>query len=93
MACEQAYRRDGPDVVEEAHDDLRAGLRARLDPPPEPRRFSGRGSQGIRVLLASRCRERLADVADQLQEWEVGSLPRGPPGDLAAVPRHRIRTR
>jgi hypothetical protein len=58
-----------PDILEEAHDDLGPDYVCAWIQTP-----AGVGSQGIRVQVSLPAPERLADLADQLQEWEVEEL-------------------
>jgi hypothetical protein len=58
-----------PDVREEAHDDLGPEyVHAWIELP------GSTGAQGIRVQVSLPPPERLADLADQLQEWEIEEL-------------------
>jgi len=58
-----------PDVREEAHDDLGPEyVHAWIELPEST------GAQGIRVQVSLPPPERLADLADQLQEWEIEEL-------------------
>ena len=57
----------------------------RLDPGAGRRR----GSQGIRVQVSLPALERLADLADQLQEWEIEELAAaGRPATWPECPQH-----
>ena len=58
-----------PNILEEAHDDLGPDCVCAWIQSP-----GGAGSQGIRVQASLPAPERLADLADQLQEWEVEEL-------------------
>ena len=76
-----------PDIREEAHGDQGPDVvSAWLQSPP------GRGSaggMGIRVLLSEPPAERLADLADQIQEWEVEELSAaGRPATWPECQRH-----
>ena len=78
-----------PDVVEEAHDDLGPDCVPAWIQPPGTAGSLVAGSQGIRVLLGLPLPERLADVADQLQEWEVEELAAaGRPATWPQCPQH-----
>ena len=59
-----------PDIIEEAHDDLGPDCVCTWIQSPG----GGAGSRGIRVQVSLPAPERLADLADQLQEWEVEEL-------------------
>lgn len=58
-----------PDILEEAHDDFGPDCVCAWIQTP-----GGAGSRGIRVQLSLPAPERLADLADQLQEWEIEEL-------------------
>jgi hypothetical protein len=78
-----------PDVLEEAHDDLGPDyVHAWIRSPGDT--GSGRaGSQGIRVQVSLAPPERLADLADQLQDWEVEELAAaGRPATWPECPQH-----
>ncbi len=63
-----------PDVVEEAHDDTGPDRVPAWIQPPNSANYHGVGSQGIYVQVDLSPPERLADLADQVQEWEVEEL-------------------
>jgi hypothetical protein len=74
-----------PDIVEEAHDDLGPDVVCAWIQPAG----GGAGSQGIRVQVSLPAPERLADLADQLQEWEVEELAAaGRPATWPECPQH-----
>jgi hypothetical protein len=74
-----------PDILEEAHDDLGPDCVCAWIQSPG----GGAGSQGIRVQVALPAPERLADLADQLQEWEVEELAAaGRPATWPECPQH-----
>jgi len=74
-----------PDILEEAHDDLGPDCVCAWIQPPG----GGAGSQGIRVQVSLPAPERLADLADQLQEWEVEELAAaGRPATWPECPQH-----
>jgi hypothetical protein len=78
-----------PDVVEEAHDDRGPECVPAWIQPPGTAGSVVAGSQSIRVLLGVPLPERLADVADQLQEWEVEELAAaGRPATWPQCPEH-----
>jgi len=58
-----------PGILEEAHDDLGPDCVCAWIQTP-----GGAGSWGIRVQVSLPAPERLADLADQLQEWEIDEL-------------------
>lgn len=58
-----------PQIREEAHDDLGPDCVCAWIQTP-----GSAGSQGFRVQVSLPAPERLADLADQLQEWEVEEL-------------------
>lgn len=58
-----------PDVREEAHEDLGADMVSAWIQRPD-----GIVGTGVRVDLALPPEERLADIAEQLQEWEMEEL-------------------
>lgn len=73
-----------PDILEEAHDDFGPDCVCAWIQTP-----GGVGSQGIRVQVSLPAPERLADVADQLQEWEVEELAAaGRPATWPECPQH-----
>ncbi|HME63454.1 MAG TPA: hypothetical protein VKG61_01005 [Streptosporangiaceae bacterium] len=73
-----------PDILEEAHDDFGPDCVCAWIQTP-----GGAGSQGIRVQVSLPAPERLADVADQLQEWEVEELAAaGRPATWPECPQH-----
>ena len=73
-----------PDILEEAHDDLGPDcVCAWIQSPGDA------GSQGIRVQVSLPAPERLADLADQLQEWEIEELAAtGRPATWPQCPQH-----
>ena len=73
-----------PEVREEAHDDLGPEcVHAWIGRP------GSTGAQGIRVLVSLPPPERLADLADQLQEWEIEELAAaGRPATWPECPAH-----
>jgi hypothetical protein len=74
-----------PDILEEAHDDLGPDCVCAWIQSPG----GGAGSQGIRVQVSLLAPERLADLADQLQEWEVEELAAaGRPATWPECPQH-----
>ena len=73
-----------PDILEEAHDDFGPDCVCAWIQTP-----GGAGSQGIRVQVSLLAPERLADVADQLQEWEIEELAAaGRPATWPECPQH-----
>jgi hypothetical protein len=73
-----------PDIVEEAHDDRGPDCVSAWIQTP-----GGAGSRGIGVLVSLPAQERLADLADQLQEWEVEELAAaGRPATWPECPQH-----
>jgi hypothetical protein len=73
-----------PDILEEAHDDLGPDCVCAWIQTP-----GGAGSRGIRVLVSLPAPERLADLADQLQEWEIEELAAaGRPATWPQCPQH-----
>jgi hypothetical protein len=73
-----------PDIGEEAHDDLGPDCVCAWIHSP-----GGVGSQGIRVQVSLLAPERLADLADQLQEWEIEELAAaGRPATWPECPQH-----
>ena len=73
-----------PDILEEAHDDLGPDCVCAWIRTP-----GGVGSQGIRVQVSLPPLERLADLADQLQEWEIEELAAaGRPATWPECPQH-----
>jgi hypothetical protein len=77
-----------PDVLEEAHDDLGPDYVPAWIRSPDDATW-GLGSQGIRVQVSLSPPERLADLADQLQEWEVEELAAaGRPATWPECPQH-----
>jgi hypothetical protein len=58
-----------PRVLEEAHDDFGPGCVCAWI-----QTLGGAGSRGIGVQVSLSAPERLADLADQVQEWEVEEL-------------------
>jgi hypothetical protein len=74
-----------PDILEEAHDDLGPDCVCAWIQSPG----GGAGSQGIRVQVSLPAPERLAGLADQLQEWEVEELAAtGRPATWPECPQH-----
>ena len=72
-----------PDVLEEAHDDFGPDFVCAWIPSP-----AGGGSD-IRVQVGLPAPERLADLADQLQDWEIEELwAAGRPATWPECPRH-----
>ena len=63
-----------PDVFEEAHDDLGPDYMCAWIQPPEGAGPQHAGSQSIHVQVSIPVPDRLADLADQLQDWEVEEL-------------------
>ncbi len=77
-----------PAVLEEAHDDLGPDYVPAWIRSPEGASW-GAGSQGIRVQVSLSPPERLADLADQVQEWEVEELAAaGRPATWPECPQH-----
>ena len=73
-----------PDILEEAHDDFGPDCVCAWIQTP-----GGAGSQGIRVQVSLPAPERLADLADQLQEWEIEELAAaGRPATWPECPQH-----
>lgn len=73
-----------PDILEEAHDDFGPDCVCAWIQTP-----GGAGSQGIRVQVSLLSPERLGDVADQLQEWEIEELAAaGRPATWPDCPQH-----
>ena len=73
-----------PDIREEAHDDLGPDCVCAWIQSP-----GGADSQGIRVQASLPAPERLADLADQLQEWEIEELAAaGRPATWPECPQH-----
>ena len=73
-----------PDIREEAHDDFGPDCVCAWIQSP-----GGAGSQGFRVQVSLPAPERLADLADQLQEWEVEELAAaGRPATWPECPEH-----
>ena len=73
-----------PDIVEEAHDDGGPDCVCAWIQTP-----GGAGSRGISVLVSIPAPERLAGLADQLQEWEVEELAvAGRPATWPECPLH-----
>jgi hypothetical protein len=73
-----------PDIIEEAHDDRGPDCVSAWIQTP-----GGAGSRGIGVLVNLPAPERLADLADQLQEWEVEELAAaGRPATWPECPQH-----
>lgn len=73
-----------PEIREEAHEDRGAeAVCAWIQGP------GGTSRTGISVWLASPPEERVAEMAEQLQEWEVGGLyEAGRPTNWPACPEH-----
>jgi len=63
-----------PDVLEQAHDDLGPDYVYAWIQPPGSTGSQVIGSQSIHVQVTLPLPERLADLADQLQDWEVEEL-------------------
>jgi hypothetical protein len=63
-----------PDLMEEAHDDLGPDRVAAWIQPPGSADSEAVGSQGIYVEIDLSTAERLAGLADQIQEWEIEEL-------------------
>jgi hypothetical protein len=63
-----------PDVMEEAHDDLGPDYVYAWIQPPDGAGSQAAGSQSIHVQVSLPPPERLAGLADQLQDWEVEEL-------------------
>jgi hypothetical protein len=63
-----------PDVLEEAHDDAGPDRVPAWIQPPASAGSHSVGSQGIYIQVDLSPPERLADLADQIQEWEVEEL-------------------
>jgi hypothetical protein len=73
-----------PDIREEAHDDLGPDCVCAWI-----QTLGGAGSMGIRVQVSLPAAERLADLADQIQEWEVEELAAaGRPATWPECPLH-----
>lgn len=73
-----------PDIREEAHDDLGPDYVYAWISHPE-----SVGSQGIHVQVSLSPAERIAELADQLQEWEVEELAAvGRPATWPECPEH-----
>ena len=73
-----------PVILEEAHDDLGPDCVCAWIQTP-----GGAGSRGIRVQVSLPAPERLADLADQLQEWEIEELAAaGRPATWPECPQH-----
>lgn len=73
-----------PDILEEAHDDFGPDCVCAWIQTP-----GGAGSRGIRVQVSLLAPERLGDVADQLQEWEIEELAAaGRPATWPECPQH-----
>ena len=80
-----AAARSCPDVLEEAHDDLGPDCVCAWIQPPGRRRFPREHPRPGRPPAP----ERLADLADQLQEWEVEELAAaGRPATWPECPQH-----
>ncbi len=78
-----------PDVVEEAHDDAGPDRVAAWIQPPGTADSGAVGSQGIYVQVDLSPPERIADLADQIQEWEVEELAAaGRPATWPECPLH-----
>jgi hypothetical protein len=78
-----------PDVLEEAHHDPGPDCVPAWIQPPHTAGSRVIGSQGIRVQVSLPPAERLADLADQLQEWEVEELAAvGRPATWPECPLH-----
>jgi hypothetical protein len=78
-----------PDVVEEAHDDPGPDRVAAWIQPPSNPDSQGVGSQCIYVQVDLAAPERLAELADQIQEWEVEELcAAGRPATWPECPQH-----
>jgi hypothetical protein len=78
-----------PRVVEETHDDPGPdGVSAWIQ-LPDGVGFHDVGSRGIHVQVSLPPAERLADLADQLQDWEVEELAAaGRPATWPECPQH-----
>jgi hypothetical protein len=73
-----------PDVLEEAHDDLGPDFVCAWIQSP-----GGVGGGGIRVQVGLPAPERLADLAEQLQDWEIEELyAAGRPAAWPECPQH-----
>jgi hypothetical protein len=83
-----------PGVVEEAHDDPGPdGVSAWIQ-LPDGAGFHDVGSRGIHVQVSLPPAERLADLADQLQDWEVEELAAaGRPATWPECPQHPVPIR
>jgi hypothetical protein len=78
-----------PDVLEEAHDDAGPERVPAWIQPPAGAGSHSVGSQGIYVQVDLSRPERLADLADQIQEWEVEELAAaGRPATWPECPEH-----
>jgi len=73
-----------PDIQERAHEDFGPDVVSAWIQSPH-----GMGGMGIRVYLSQPPAERLADLADQIQEWEVEELcAAGRPATWPECPLH-----
>jgi hypothetical protein len=78
-----------PDVIEEAHDDLGPEYVHAWIRLPESSGSPDTAAQDIRVHVDLPFPERLADLADQLQDWEVEELfAAGRPPTWPECPEH-----
>jgi hypothetical protein len=78
-----------PEVVEEAHDDAGPDRVAAWIQPPGSGDTRSVGSQGIYIQVDVSAPERLANLADQIQEWEVEELAAaGRPATWPECPQH-----
>lgn len=78
-----------PEVVEEAHDEAGPDRLAAWIQPPGRGDTRGVGSQGIYIQVDVSAPERVANLADQIQEWEVEELAAaGRPATWPECPQH-----
>jgi len=78
-----------PDVLEQAHDDLGPDYVYAWIQPPGSTGSQVIGPQSIHVQVTLPLPERLADLADQLQDWEVEELAaRGRSATWPQCPQH-----
>ena len=78
-----------PDVLEQAHDDLGPDYVFAWIQPPDSASSQDVGSRSICNQVSLPPPERLADLADQLQDWEVEELAAtGRPATWPQCPQH-----